>query len=336
MYIVAEVGPNHNGDFDLAVEYIKQLSRIGVDAVKFQLNIPEALHSNQSFKVSYQKKNDSTKSPLEMGRKFQFSYKQHEGLFRKCKKQRIQYLCTAYDFQSLQFLHETLNIPIFKIASGEIFSLDMIDYIAKIDKPILLSTGMTTSFEEIGLAIDLLNRKFVKDITVLHCISNYPTPYTDVNLNVILELKKRFNLKVGFSDHTIGNECAIAAVAMGAVAIEKHVTLDKTMEGPDHKASATINEFKHLVRAIHNIELALGVRDKICSLEELEIRSAVRKSIVSARAIHKGEVITREDICFKRPGTGFLPIEADLVLGKKASTNIEKNNVILKKDLIWG
>jgi N,N'-diacetyllegionaminate synthase len=331
-YIVAEVGPNHNGSFQLALEFVEKLSLIGVDAIKFQLAVPELLYSKDSFKATYQKKGDNEESALEMSLRNQLTRNEHISLYNKCREAGTDYLCTAFDIQSLKFLNENMDLPYFKIASGEIFSLDIIEYISKCNKPIILSSGMA-SYSEIETCINIINKISNKEITVLHCISNYPTPYEDVNMNVMLELKKRFGYSVGFSDHTLGNKSSLTAVAMGASIIEKHVTLDKTLPGPDHQASSTIEEFDELVKSIRRVEKIKGTRVKKLSLQEKEIASMARKSIVSKRDILPGEIIKEEDICYKRPGTGFLPTEKQLVVGKKVATKIEADRVIQRKYL---
>ena len=332
-YIIAEVGPNHNGSIDIAIEYIKALSKIGVDAVKFQLAVPENLYSKDAIFASYQKKNINYDNPIQMSNKYQLTFEEHKILFDECNNNDIQYLCSAFDLESIVFLNTNFNLPYFKIGSGEIFSLDIINYISEQKTPIILSTGYA-SFDEIEISIDLFNKNFRKDITILHCISRYPTPLESVNLSVMLELKNKFMYPVGFSDHTMGNDCAIAAVAMGASVIEKHVTFDKSEKGPDHKASITISEFSDLVKSIRNVEIALGESDKRVSDEEQEVAKFARKSIVSNKNILSGEVISKDMICYKRPGTGFLPTHLDKVVGKKAKKSIRKNRIINKSDII--
>jgi len=267
-----------------------------------------------------------------MSRKNQLSRENHIALFQSCQKHSIDYLCSAFDIESLRFINTKFNLRYFKIASGEIFSLDLLEYISEINKPIILSTGMAT-YEEIEASIKIINRNFRKEITILHCISNYPTPYRDVNLNVMQELKNRFGYPVGFSDHTIGIECAIASVSMGASIIEKHVTLDKEQSGPDHKSSVTIDEFEQLIIAVRNIEIALGKSDKEFSSDEIEIRNSARKSIISTRDIQKNKIITKKHICFKRPGLGFSPLDINLVIGRRAKKLIKKNRMIRKDDI---
>lgn len=327
VYIIAEVGPNHNGSLERALEMVDRIAETGVDAVKFQMTNPYELYSADSFKATYQVKNDRADSAIEMSLRNQLSHEGHITVYNHCKELGIDYGCTAFDMDSLVFLDSHFDLPYYKIASGEIFSMDMIDYIATKHKPIILSTGMAT-YEEIEKSLSLFNRNFKKDITILHCISNYPAKYEEVNLLNMLEIKKRFGYEVGFSDHTIGNECAIAAVAMGASVVEKHVTLDKTLPGPDHKASIDIDELASLVCSIRHIEQAIGVPVREFSDAQREISRVARKSIVSKHAIKKGDEITIDDICFKRPGTGFLPIEIEKVIGKFALCDIEANRVI--------
>lgn len=332
VYIIAEVGPNHNGDVNTALQMVEQIATTGVDAIKFQMSNPYELYSEDSFKATYQKENDKAPTAREMSLRIQLTKEEHLQVYNKCRSLGVDYICTAFDIGSLKFLDEHCDMAYFKIASGEIFSLDVLDYMAKQQRPIILSTGMAT-YEEVEKSLNLLNKYGRKDITILHCISAYPAKYEEVNLLNILELKERFGYEVGFSDHTIGNECAIAAVAMGASMIEKHVTYDKNADGPDHKASITIDELASLVQSIRHIESAIGVRERQFSETQREISRVARKSIVTKRNIAKGEIITIEDICYKRPGIGFLPIEQDQIIGKKAICDIERDRVI-KTDYI--
>lgn len=327
VYIIAEIGPNHNGDVTTALRMVEQIAATGVDAIKFQMSNPYELYSDDSFKAAYQKTNDKAPTAREMSLRIQLKPEEHLQVYEKCKSLGVDYICTAFDLGSLQFLDTHTDMAYYKIASGEIFSLDIIDYMAKHQRPIILSTGMAT-YEEVEKSISLLNKYGRKDITILHCISAYPAKYEEVNLLNMLELKDRFGYEVGFSDHTIGNECAIAAVAMGASMIEKHVTYDKNADGPDHKASITIDELATLVQSIRHIESAIGVRERQFSETQREISRVARKSIITKRNISKSEIITLNDICYKRPGIGFLPIEQDQVIGKKAICDIERDRVI--------
>jgi N,N'-diacetyllegionaminate synthase len=327
-YIIAEVGPNHNGSFKMAMEYIDKLKTIGVNAIKFQISDPEKVVSKDAFLAHYQKDGIESKvTAVEYAKSHQLSKEEHLELSKYCVKNGVDYLCSAFNLDNLIFLDQNTQMPYFKIPSGEIFSLDIIDYISKRNKPVILSTGMAT-YNEIETAINLINENFKKDITVLHCVSNYPAPAEDVNLAVMKEIEKRFRNKVGFSDHTLGSEASIAAVALGARIIEKHVTLDQSLPGPDHQASSTIEEFKLLVKSIRKVERMLGLNSKVFSEEEINVRNVARKSIAAGVKIKKGEIITEDKICYKRPGTGFLPIEKGLVLGKCAVTDIEEDTLI--------
>ncbi|MGB1729330.1 MAG: N-acetylneuraminate synthase family protein, partial [Crocinitomicaceae bacterium] len=270
-FIIAEIGPNHNGDLNIAKSMVSDLSKIGVDAVKFQLAIPENVYSKDAFKADYQKENEASKSPLEMAQRHRLTFEEHRELKQWCDQNNIMYLCTAFDIDSLIYIDQKLNVPIFKISSGENLTKDLIEYIASQNKPILLSTGMT-SFEEISLSLSILTRKSDKNITVLHCVSNYPANDDEINLNTLLEIKERYNCKIGYSDHSLGNEASLAAVTLGATVIEKHVTFDRNAEGPDHKASSTINEFEALVHSIRRIEKMMGNKEKNFSEQEKKIR----------------------------------------------------------------
>ncbi|MDG2153089.1 MAG: N-acetylneuraminate synthase family protein [Crocinitomicaceae bacterium] len=326
-FIIAEIGPNHNGDINIAKSMVSDLSKIGVDAVKFQLAIPENVYSDDSFKADYQKENENSKTPLDMAKRHKLTFKEHLELKNWCSHEKIMYLCTAFDIDSLKFIDKELDVPIFKISSGENLTKDLIEYIAHQNKPILLSTGMTT-YEEIGISLSILNAQGSKDITILHCISNYPASDDELNLNTLKLLKEKFKSKIGYSDHSLGNEACIAAVIMGAEVIEKHVTFDQNAEGPDHKASSTIEEFEQLVLSIRRSEKMLGNNIKSFSESEKKIRLMARKSIVSSVNIPKGTTINESMICFKRPGTGIPSLKAHLVIGKKAKCDISLNKII--------
>ncbi|WP_435116917.1 N-acetylneuraminate synthase family protein [Candidatus Pelagibacter bacterium nBUS_49] len=332
VYIIAEIGPNHNGNYKFASQLVEKLSKIGVNAVKFQLGDPRKSMSLDAFKADYQKINDNDNDIFKASKKRQLTHLEHKKIANKCKKLGVDYLCTPFDIDSLVFLDKEIDVPKFKIASGEIFSLDMLEYISNSGKSVIISTGMAT-FKEIKLALKILDKKN-KDITILHCVSLYPAPLDKINLNVMLEIKKKFKTKVGYSDHTLGNSAAIAAVAMGASIVEKHVTLDRSLPGPDHKASATVEEFADLVNKIREVETVLGKKKKNLSKNEKNIAKVVRKSIVSKRKIKKNTKITNADICFRRPGTGIFPINKHLVIGKIAKIDIEKNRVI-KKNIFY-
>jgi N,N'-diacetyllegionaminate synthase len=327
IYLIAEIGPNHNGSLDTALKMIEALAESGTDAIKFQLAVPENVYSEDAFKADYQKKNDGAGSPIEMSRRIQLSFDDHIVLHDRCENLGVDYLCTAFDTESLKFLDERFNMPYFKIPSGEILSVDILEYAASRNLPILLSTGMAT-FDEIDFALGVLEKHGPQDITILHCISNYPAPFESINLNVMENLRQTFNRAIGYSDHSLGIECCLGAVAMGATVIEKHVTTDKNLAGPDHKASATIDEYSEMVTSIRNLETALGTGDKIFSHAELAIRDVARKSIVAKRDIAVGEKLRLEDICFKRPGSGISPNELGKVIDKTTICPIKANRLI--------
>ena len=331
-FVIAEIGPNHNGSLETALLMVENLAQSGADAIKFQLAQPDAVYSADAFKAGYQTKNDGTGSVIEMSRRLQLSRSAHEQLHAACMGIGVPYLCTAFDIGSLQFLDEVLSIPRFKIGSGELLTVDMLEYMSWRKKPVIASTGMA-SFVEISKALKILMSNGLEDITLLHCVSNYPAPHADMNLRVIPELARRFGLKTGFSDHSLGQECCLAAVALGAVVIEKHVTLDKFMAGPDHLASATFEEFAELVTAIRKVEAAMGTAEKGFSPDEDAIRRMARKSIVAQRTIPSGAIVQPEDITYKRPGTGISPIDRDKVIGRRALRELQENRVILAKDL---
>jgi N,N'-diacetyllegionaminate synthase len=333
-YIIAEVGPNHNGSYKLAKKYVKLISKCGANAVKFQLSNPNLALSKDSFPALYEKKSkgfDKNEDLIKVVKKSQLSIEEHLKLSKICKKYKIDYLCSAFDLESLKFLDQKIKIKYFKIPSGEILSIDMLKYINNRKKKILLSTGMAT-FSEIAFSLKHLSN-VKKRVILLHCISNYPTENKDVNLLIMKELKKKFKCEVGFSDHTIGVMASIIAVSMGARVLEKHVTLNKKMRGPDHKNSCTISEFKKIVKKIRDVEIMLGKKTKKISKKELEIAKVARKSIISKYNLFPGMKISNTNICFKRPGTGFLPTQLNKLLNKKIRRFIEKDRVILEKNL---
>ena len=331
--IIAEVGPNHNGSIKTALIMIKKIAKAGADVIKFQLASPHKVYSDDAFKADYQKKNDGNRSILDMSKKVQLKRDDHFKLKKACEKEGVTYACSAFDLDSLKFLNEKINLPFFKIPSGEILSIDMLDYISKSNKPVLMSTGMST-FEEISYALKYLNNnKARRQIILLHCVSAYPAKNENLNLNVIDQLRMKFDKEIGYSDHSIGNEACLAAVAKGALVIEKHVTLSRKNKGPDHKSSSELIDFKKLVRKIRNLEIILGDNNKIFSKDEINVKKVARKSIVAANDIIKGRKLKREDIVFKRPGIGISPIDIKKILGKRLLKDKKKNKLIFIKDL---
>ena len=327
VYIIAEVGVNHNGDIRLAKQMIDAAKDAGVDAVKFQTFIAENLVSSCAEKADYQKETtDSDESQLDMIKKLELSFDDFAELKSYCASRNLDFMSTPFDFESIDFLAE-LGQEIFKIPSGEITNLPYLLEIGKLKQKVILSTGMST-LSEIADALEILKDAGTAEITLLHCNTAYPTPYEDVNLNVMQTLKDVFNLPVGYSDHTPGIEVPVAAVAKGAVVIEKHFTLDKNMEGPDHKASLEPDELKQMVTAIRNIEKALGSSEKEPTESEIINRDIIRKSIVAKKYIEEGEIFTIENITVKRPGDGISPMKWFEVLGMRAMKAFEKDELI--------
>ena len=327
VYIIAEVGPNHQGSLDLAVKYVKKISKLGVDAIKFQIGVAEEHYSLDSFKPQYQKKNiKNNLSIIKQAKKRLLSYSDHTKLYKVCKKYKIDYICSAFDLKSLEFISKNFAFPYYKIPSGELLSIDALKYISTKKKPIILSTGMA-NLSEIDQAIKILNTKSKKDIYLLHCVSSYPTKLENLNLKFMKKLNETFNYPVGLSDHTEGEIAAITAVSLGAKIIEKHITFNNNMSGPDHKASMSINNFAKLVSKIREVEKALGKDKKIISKNELQVSKALRKSCVSKRNIKKGEILKKSDIVFKRPGVGISPMLFKKIVGKKIKRDIKRDKL---------
>jgi len=326
VFIIAEVGVNHNGSLKTAKKMVDAVVQAGVDAVKFQTFNADLLVCKDAPKARYQKKTTGKReSQLEMLKPLELSLNAHKELMKYCRIKRIMFLSSAFDLKSIDLL-ASLGLGIFKIPSGEITNLPYLRKIGFLRKKIIMSTGMAT-IAEVKHAIDVLTKSGTKkkDITVLHCNTEYPTPFKDVNLLAMITMKNKLGVEVGYSDHTVGIEVAIAAVTLGASVIEKHLTLDKNMAGPDHKASVSPDELKCMVNAIRNIEKAIGSGLKKPSRSELKNLSVVRKSIVASRDINKGGVFNCENISTKRPGNGISPMEWDKILGKKAKRNFKKD-----------
>ncbi|UOG35393.1 N-acetylneuraminate synthase [Leptospira noguchii] len=328
--IIAEAGVNHNGDLELARKLIDVAANAGADIVKFQTFEAERLVTKSAKKADYQNSatDNTAESQYEMLKKLELSKENHEKLIQHCKQTGIEFLSTAFDLQSLAFL-EQLNLSRYKIPSGEITNLPYLQKIGSSGKPIILSTGMST-LGEIESALLVLETTGAKrdQITVLHCNTEYPTPYSDVNLSAMKSIADAFKIKVGYSDHTSGIEVSVAAVALGASVIEKHFTLDRSLPGPDHKASLEPNELKGMVRSIRNVELSLGDGIKKPSSSEFKNISIARKSIVAASSIKAGEIFTRENLTTKRPGDGISPMRLNEVIGLKAKRDFFEDELI--------
>ncbi|MGF7400331.1 N-acetylneuraminate synthase [Thermoanaerobacterium thermosaccharolyticum] len=327
VFIIAEAGVNHNGDIENAKKLIYVAKKSGADAVKFQTFKSEKVISKFAQKAEYQKETTGeSDTQLDMVKKLELPYKDFKELKKYCDEVEINFMSTPFDLDSIEFLNE-LNIDVFKIPSGEITNLPYLIKIAQTNKPIIMSTGMST-LDEIEAAINILRQNGSGEITLLHCTTEYPAPYKDVNLRAMKTLRERFKVNVGYSDHTKGIEIPIAAVAMGATVIEKHFTLDRNMEGPDHKASLEPDELKAMVQAIRNVESALGDGIKRPTESEIKNIAIARKSIIAKRDIKKGEIFTEENITVKRPGNGISPMKWFEVLGKTAVRDFKEDELI--------
>jgi N-acetylneuraminate synthase/N,N'-diacetyllegionaminate synthase len=335
--IIAEAGVNHNGSYENAKKLILAGAEAGVDYVKFQTFKAHKLVSKDAEKAQYQKKNtnDETTSQFEMLKKLEMPESWHYDLIKYAESLGIKFLSTGFDEDSIDFL-DSIKIDLFKIPSGEITNKPFLEHIAKKKKPIIVSTGMAT-LNEVRAAIDVLHSNGIpnKQITVLHCNTEYPTPMKDVNLRAMLSLKQEFDVNIGYSDHTLGIEVPIASVALGASVIEKHFTLDKNMEGPDHKASLDPDELKEMVKSIRNIEEALsGSGIKEPSESESKNIQIARKSIHTNKSISKGQTLKIEDLIMMRPGDGISPMDVDLVINKKIAYNLPGGHKLSKTDFI--
>ena len=328
--IIAEAGVNHNGDIVKAKALIDKGAEAGVDFVKFQTFKAGNLVTKQAKRAAYQDKNtQDNDSQYEMLKKLELSQAVHQELIDYCAQKGVQFLSTGFDFESLEFL-AGLGITIAKIPSGEITNLPYLRKVATLFPEVILSTGMA-NISEIKDAIKVLTDNGVsKDkITVLHCNTEYPTPMEDVNLKAMLHIHRELGVPVGYSDHTLGIEVPIAAVALGATVIEKHFTLDKTLPGPDHKASLEPEELKAMVMAIRNVEKAIGGSGlKEVSKSEAKNKPIARKSIVATKTIKKGDLFSVENLTVKRPGTGISPMQWDNVIGKTAKKDFEEDDLI--------
>lgn len=313
--IIAEAGVNHNGSIDLALKLVDAAADAGVDVVKFQTFRADTIVSKTAEKADYQKVNTgNSESQYAMLKRLELSQADHETLIRRCRERRILFCSTAFDVDSIRYL-SGLNVPFMKVPSGEITNLPYLRAINACGKSVILSTGMST-LDEVAAAMLVLDKC---KVTLLHCTTEYPCPPEAVNLRAMLTLKEKFDLPVGYSDHTQGIAVPIAAVAMGASVIEKHFTLDRNMEGPDHKASLEPDELKAMVAAIRVVEQSLGNGAKVPAEAEKKNMAIARKSIVAKCAIKKGECLTEENLTVKRPGDGISPMRWDEVLGKVAS-----------------
>ena len=324
VFVIAEIGCNHNGSKEIAKRMIDAAIEAGVSAVKFQTFKSEELISRYAAKAEYQKVTTGADgNQLEMTKKLELSYADQVELMGYCEQKGIKYLSAPFDLDSIDFLANT-NIEYIKIPSGEINNPPYLRKVNKLGKPVILSTGMST-MDEVAQALEFLTN--VK-VSLLHCTTEYPCPFESVNLKAMVAMKNKFGLPVGYSDHTPGIEVAVAAVAMGATIIEKHFTLDRNMEGPDHKASVEPHEMKALVEAVRHVEAAMGDGIKKPAPAEIKNIAIARKSIVARRAIRKGEIFSEENITVKRPGTGISPMKWDEVIGTAAMRDYGEDELI--------
>jgi N-acetylneuraminate synthase len=334
VFIIAEAGVNHNGKIELAYKLIDVAKDARANAIKFQTFKSELITSSKTERADYQKKNmpGKSESQLEMIKRLELSYDMFFKLKEYCNKKNILFLSTTADLPSTDFIEPL--VPVFKVGSSDLTNYPFLKNLASRGKPIILSTGMS-SLNEVEKAVGIILENQLKcetsfpPLSLLHCTTNYPCPYDEVNLTAMNTLKEAFKLPVGYSDHTLGIEVPIAAVSMGATIIEKHFTLDKNMEGPDHKASLEPEELKKMVKAIRNIEEAIGDGIKKPNRSEIEIMKVVRKSIVASKDIKKGDIFTENNVIVKRPGIGISPMKWDEVIGKKAIKDFTEDELII-------
>ena len=351
-FLIAEAGVNHNGSIELAKKLIDAAVMAGADAVKFQSFVASSIVTAGASKAEYQITNTGSKeSQLEMLKKLELSHSQQRELHQYCQRSGIQFLSTPFDTASLNFLTADLGLETIKVGSGELTNAPFLFEVARLAKNIILSTGMST-IDEVADALGVIafvmtdsknpsvssfksalasseGRKAVTSkVTLLHCTTDYPTVPSDVNLRAMLTLREKFDCQVGFSDHSVGIHLAVAAVAMGATVIEKHLTIDRDLPGPDHKASLEPNEFKNLVDQVRDLENAFGDGIKRPTEVELKNKKIARRSLVALKAIKTGDVFTSENVSIKRPGTGRSPFEYWSLLGTKATSDIAENDVI--------
>lgn len=326
VYIIAEAGVNHNGSFSIACKLVDAAKAAGVDCIKFQTFKSTKLVSNYARKSEYQRRTTGEGSQIDMLKKLELSFDEFIALKQYCDKVGICFLSTPFDFESIDFLNK-INMPFWKIPSGEVTNYPYLVALAHTRKPVVMSTGMC-EMSDIEAAIKVLQENGTTEIRLLHCNTEYPTPYEDVNLRAMQTMRDVFGFEVGYSDHTEGIEVPVAAVVLGAVVIEKHFTLDRNMEGPDHKASLEPNELAAMVSSIRHVEKAIGNSEKTPSLSERKNISIARKSIVAKVQINAGDEFTAENITVKRPGTGISPMKWCEIIGTRAIRDFDEDELI--------
>ena len=328
-FIIAEIGVNHNGCIKNAKKLIDIAKKCGADAVKFQTFLVKEIVTDYVKKANYQIRNEkNSNTQFEMLSKLELSNKDFLLLSDYCKKKKIEFISSPFDIQSAKFL-KFLDVKKIKIASGEITNLPLLKYLGSLNKNLILSTGMA-KFLEVKSALELLISSGTpkSKITILQCTTDYPASYSDVNLNAMISMKKKLKVKIGYSDHTLGIEVPIAAVALGAQVIEKHITIDKKMKGPDHKSSLEEFEFFQMVKSIRNIESSMGISSKKPSVSESKNLNVIRKFIVASCNIKSGEILTKNNIGVKRSQGGISPMNLKKIFGKKAKKNFKKDQTI--------
>lgn len=329
IYVIAEAGVNHNGSPELAKKMIRVAREAGADAVKFQTFVTELSIAQGAKKADYQIQNTGDgESQYEMVKNLELSFADFKDLAECCRKNGIQFLSTPFDSESIDFLDKEIGMEVFKVPSGEITNVPYLIEVARTKKKVILSTGMST-LEEIRFAVDILSGNGCPDYIILHCTTEYPAPFDEVNLNSMATLKREFGCPVGYSDHTEGIVIPIAAAALGAEIIEKHFTLDRTMEGPDHRASLEPLELKAMIDGIRKVESALGSSEKKPTPSELRNLQVARKSIVARKPINAGEIFTEDNLAVKRPGDGISAARWFEVLGKKANRTYKQDEQIV-------
>ena len=327
VFIIAEAGVNHNGSLDLALRLVDAAKASGADAVKFQTFRADLLATRSAHKAPYQERTTANaESQFEMLQRLELDAAAHERLIEHCRKIGIQFLSSPFDAESADLL-ATMDVPLYKVPSGEITNLPFLKHLARKGRPLILSTGMST-LGEVEEAVHVLQDGGASQVTLLHCVTEYPAPYAEVNLRAMLTLKAAFGLPVGYSDHTPGIEIAIAAAALGAAVIEKHFTLDRSLPGPDHAASLEPPELQQMVAAIRHVEVALGTGIKTPAPCELLNISVARKSVVAARSLVAGHQLVNGDLDIKRPGNGLAPKLLPSLIGRTLRAGVAKDEII--------
>jgi N,N'-diacetyllegionaminate synthase len=327
VFIIAEAGVNHNGSIDLALQLVDAARASGANAVKFQTFRTDRLATADAHKAPYQERTTAgTESQFEMLRRLELSEEAHRTLIRHCRQAGIQFLSSPFDLPSVDFLH-SLDVSCFKVPSGEITNHPLLQRVARTGRPVILSTGMST-LGEVEEAVQVLQTAGTSELTLLHCVTEYPAPFAEVNLRAMHTLRTAFGLPVGYSDHTPGTEIAIAAVSLGAVVIEKHFTLDRSLPGPDHAASLEPAELGHMVAAIRHVEAALGTGIKAPAPCERPNLPVARKSVVAARRLPAGHRLTIDDLDIKRPGSGLAPKFLPVLIGRTLRADVAQDGMI--------